>query len=103
MTTTESLRHDEALARLQDFNRKQMLATIVMVAFAALAYLAARMIGPAGHDFPIAVASASAITAGICCDPQTYRNRHGSLVLAIALAAALWISSLVVLLISLFG
>lgn len=93
----------EALNGQREFNRKQLLNTLAMLSSAGLTYIAVRLIATSAQDLAFPAACLTAITVGICCDPNTYRTRNGSLALAIILAASLWAGAVVVLLINVSG
>lgn len=103
MTNLDLQKLEEGIALSRDFNKQQFRNTIAMVSSAALAYLLIAAVLPDPQTLALSIAAATGITAGVCCAPDTYRRRNGSLVLAWLLIAAMWTVPLIVMLISFFG
>ncbi|TWU37448.1 hypothetical protein [Novipirellula artificiosorum] len=103
MSNLDLQKLEEGIAISRQWNRQQLQNSFAMVASAALAYCLTAAAVPGPQSLALSIAAATGLTVGVCCAPNTYRSRNGSLGLAFALLAAMWTVPAVVVIVSLFG
>ena len=94
---------EEGIALSRQFAKQQLWNAIAMLGAAMLAYCVAGMLAVGLNSLALPIAAATGLTVGVCCAPNDYRGRSGSLALAIVLIAAMWSVPLIIIWLSIIG
>lgn len=103
MTNQEMRNMEDGIAHSRQLAKLQLQSTIAMVLSAAVAFVLTGVVAPGIDALGLAIAAATGFTVSVCCEPNTYRRRNGSLVLALFLIAFMWAVPVVVILTSFSG
>ncbi len=103
MTNQETRNMEEGIALSRQFVKQQLRSTFAMVVSAALAFVVARVVAPGTSGLELGIAAATGLSVGVWCQPDAYRGRNGSLLLAILLITGMWALPVAIMLTSFFG
>ena len=103
MSNLESLTHEQGVALSRHFAKQQLWNSLAMLLSAILAYLLFRSMPMVVDGLAFATAAATAFTVGMCCSPNTYRTRSGSLSTAMFLMAFMWAMPMAIFVFALWG
>jgi hypothetical protein len=90
MATHDSTTLAQSNSITHDLTKQRLMNTLAMLVSAVLAFFVAGTIAPNIDGFRLSVVAATAFTVGVCCAPNDYRSRGGSLSWAITLIAFTW-------------
>ena len=93
---------EKGIALSRQFAKQQLWNAIAMLGSAILAYYVAGTLAVGPDSLSLSMAAATGLTVGVCCAPNDYRSRSGSLALAIVLVAAMWSVPLMIIWLSIF-
>jgi hypothetical protein len=102
MTNHEMRNMEEGIALSRQYSRWQLRSTFAMVVSAASAFFVTSVVAPGTSGLGLPIAAATGFSVGVWCQPDAYRRRNGSLILAIVLIAVMWTVPVVVILTSYF-
>ena len=91
-------------ARQQTLNRQQTWAGLVLlVVTVATLFILPQYLTSPYEDISMGFGSAAILTTFLCLYPESFRSRGGSLVPALCLVVALWLSAVATTALSLIG
>jgi hypothetical protein len=79
-----------AIAISQTWTRRHNQAAVLMALPLVVSFVMVSLFPSAVSTFAIVVASATALTVGICLIPEDFRSRRGSLITGLLLVLAMW-------------
>ena len=95
---------DAVIARQQTLNRQQTQAGVVLIVVTvATLFILPQYMPPPYDGMSMSFGSAAILTIFVYLYPESFRSRGGSLVPALGLVAALWLSAAVTTALSLIG
>ena len=103
MTDREIQNLDAGIALSRQFAKQQMQAALVVGVSAALTFFLTHLFAPGISGLGLAIGAATGLTVGVWCQPDSYRRRNGSLLLAFVLIAFMWTAPVLILLTTFAG